>query len=172
MTLEGDAHRAQIAAVGQIHSLLRHQGIDYWLFGGWAVDFHAGRVSRSHGDIDVAIWISDRDRVDRLLRGAGWRHTPQPGEDGYTQYVRDGAQLDLAFLARDPSGSIYTPASDEPGLWPDGTFGDDMAELQGVRACVISVAALRSDKAEWRSDPITRAKDQADVAVLDHLRDA
>jgi hypothetical protein len=27
----------------------------YWLFGGWAVDFHAGRVTRDHADIDLAV---------------------------------------------------------------------------------------------------------------------
>jgi hypothetical protein len=34
--------------------MLAEHDIAYWLFGGWAVDFHAGQVTREHGDIDIA----------------------------------------------------------------------------------------------------------------------
>ena len=29
----------QLAALARIHELLDGQGLEYWLFGGWAVDF-------------------------------------------------------------------------------------------------------------------------------------
>jgi hypothetical protein len=45
----------QLAALARIHELLDGQGIDYWLFGGWAVDFHAGLVTRAHDDLDIAV---------------------------------------------------------------------------------------------------------------------
>jgi hypothetical protein len=37
---------AQFAALISIHELLDARGIEYWLFGGWAVDFHAQKVTR------------------------------------------------------------------------------------------------------------------------------
>jgi hypothetical protein len=159
-------HEPQLQALGRLHDLFEQQEIDYWVFGGWAVDLYAGRVTRPHADIDVAVFLSDLGRIDELLSQAGWHHTPQVGEDGYTQYVHEAARLDLAFLVRDDDGIVYTPIESGRGAWPFGAFGDDVADLLGVRARVVGLSSLLSDKSEVRSDPSTRAKDQADVAVL------
>jgi hypothetical protein len=161
-----DDNGTQLQALGRLHELFQRHEIDYWVFGGWAVDLYAGRLTRPHADIDVAVWMNDLDRIDGVLSAAGWKHTPQPGENGYTQYVDDSASLDLSFLARDENGVVYTPIENGRGDWPLDSFGDDVAALLGVRAHVVSLASLLSDKSEIRSDPSTRAKDQADVAVL------
>jgi hypothetical protein len=159
-------HESQLQALGRLHDLFEQQGIDYWVFGGWAVDLHAGRLTRPHADIDVAVFLSDLGRIDELLSQAGWHHTPQTGEDGYTQYVHEAARLDLAYLVRDDDGIAYTPIESGRGDWPFDAFGNDVADLLGVRARVVSLSSLLSDKSEERSDPSTRAKDRADVAVL------
>jgi Aminoglycoside-2''-adenylyltransferase len=59
----------QLAALEELHRLLERHGIQYWLFGGWAVDFHAGTVTRPHDDLDLAVWLEDYDRIAAL-------HTP------------------------------------------------------------------------------------------------
>ena len=123
-------------------------------------------MTRPHADIDIAVWMDDLHRVDGLLVQAGWRHVPQANEDGYTQYVHVAGHLDLAFLAQDGDGVVYTPIRDGRGDWPLGAFGDDVAVLQGVRVHVVSLSSLLSDKLENRSDPSTCAKDRADVEVL------
>ena len=51
----------QLAALAQVASLLDSNGFDHWLFGGWAVDFRVGAVTRSHDDVDLAVWADDRD---------------------------------------------------------------------------------------------------------------
>jgi hypothetical protein len=156
----------QLAALAGLHDLLQRNGVDYWLFGGWAVDFHAGRVSRAHGDLDVAVWSDDRGRLDALLKGQLWAHTPEAAEDGYTCYERGAIRLEVAFLARDDGGHVYTPLREGRGDWPDEAFGDDVMELLGVRARVIRLAALVADKSVVREDPSTAAKDHADVQTL------
>ena len=161
---------AQLSALESIESLLGAHRIEYWLFGGWAVDFHAGGVSRAHDDLDLAVWIEDRDRIAHLLANGGWTHAPEDGEDGYTGYEREGVRLELAFLARDEDGAIFTPLVDGRGSWPEGAFGDDVAELGGVRARVIGLQALRADKSEAHDDPRVAAKDHADLATLDASR--
>ena len=157
---------AQLETIRWLHTVLAKQGIDYWLFGGWAVDFHAGRVTRNHGDVDLAVWQSDLDRVSGLLEAHGWAHAPEPGEQGYTGYERDDVRVELAFLAQNDTGTIYTPLSDGQGDWPAGSFGDDIAEVNGVHARVVSLASLIEDKSGARHDPAATAKDQADVALL------
>ena len=160
----------QLAALARIHELFQGQGIEYWLFGGWAVDFHVGSVTRTHEDLDIAVWAEDHDRVAAFLRADGWRHTPEEGEDGYTGYRRNALKLEVAFLARSETGQVYTPLRDgRRGEWPDGAFGDDMAELGGVRAKVVNLDALRADKAAERDDPTVAAKDDADLQTLSRV---
>jgi hypothetical protein len=58
----------QLAAVAELDRLLREHDVTYWLFGGWAVDFHAGRITREHADIDIAVWSDDRSAASRPPR--------------------------------------------------------------------------------------------------------
>jgi hypothetical protein len=156
----------QLAALAELDTLLAGHGISYWLFGGWAVDFHAGRVTREHGDVDIAVWAVDHDRLTALLGSGAWVHRPEVGEDGYTGYERGGVRLEVAFLARDERGRVYTPLRDGRADWPEGAFGDDRVALQGVRAHVIGRGALVAEKSAARADPVTAAKDRADLATL------
>jgi hypothetical protein len=160
----------QLTALAELDQAMAAQGIAYWLFGGWAVDFHAGRVTREHADIDIAVWSSDAEPLAALLLDRGWRHAPEAGEDGYTCYVRTGLRLEVAFLARDELGCIYTPLRDGRGEWPADSFGDAVADLRGVHAHVVGRESLIADKSTTRGDRETMAKDRADVASLRRRR--
>jgi hypothetical protein len=159
----------QLQTIGWLQTLFAVQGIEYWLFGGWAVDFHVGRVTRDHTDVDVAVWQADLARIRVLLEAQGWVHAPEPGEDGYTGYERRDIRLELAFLACDEAGTVYTPLVAGRGDWPVGSFGDTQAEVDGVRAHVVDLASLIEDKAGPRHDPAVLAKDRADLALLTSL---
>jgi hypothetical protein len=157
----------QLDALARVHELLDRHAIEYWLFGGWAVDFHAQSVTRAHADIDIAVWVDDHDRIAALLVADGWNHALEHDEDGYTGYERGAVRLELAFLARSEDGQVYTPLREGGrGAWPANAFGSDLAELRGVRARVISLGALKADKSEVRDDAVVAAKDRADVATL------
>jgi hypothetical protein len=158
--------RRQLAAIGTLHESFESHGVEYWLFGGWAVDFHVGRVTRPHADIDLAVWKQDFGRVDQILRDAGWERRRQPGEDGYTGYAHESMRMDLAFLARDVDGDVYTPLREGRGEWSQTAFGLHLMELDGVRARVVSRSSLVADKTEDRDDPVAAEKDRADVVAL------
>lgn len=116
------------------------------------------------------MWLTDRDRIAARLEADGWRHVPEPGEDGYTGYERDGVRVELAFLARDDRG-VHTPLRDgRRGEWPNGAFGGDVRELRGVRARLVALAALEADKSADHGDPAVAAKDRADMATLARVR--
>src|SRR5690349_16523254 len=119
MTADGRAAR-QLQTIGWLQALLAEQDIECWLFGGWAVDFHVGRVTRDHSDVDVAVWYTDLDRIRGLLEAQGWVHAPESEEDGYTGYQRGDIRLELAFLACDEVGTVYTPLVAGGGDWPVG----------------------------------------------------
>jgi hypothetical protein len=159
----------QLAALARLHHLFEQRGIDHWLFGGWAVDFHVGAVTRSHDDLDIAIWLADRPAIAGLLEGEGWQHTPSADEDGYTTYAQGSVRLDLAFLERGESGLVYTPLRAGRASWPEGAFGNDVSELGGTRARIVTLGALRADKSQRHDDPAVNAKDRADLAALARL---
>jgi hypothetical protein len=160
---------SQLAALADLDHQCQLQQIAYWLFGGWAVDFHVGRVTRAHGDLDMAVWQDDRDRLAVLLASRQWVHRPDAGEDGYTCYERDGIRLEVAFVARDAHGVVYTPLINGRAEWPLGAFGDDVRQLLGVQARVLGREALIIDKSAAHNDAVTDAKDRADLLSLGGL---
>jgi aminoglycoside-2''-adenylyltransferase len=155
----------QLTAIGHLDAMFERAGVDYWLFGGWAVDFHAGAVTRDHADIDIAVWSEDAAAVHALLTADGWEHTPAVEQDGYTTYVRNGLHVDIAFPARDRETGDR-PSDSGRGEWPAGSFGQDVRELRGAHAHVVTVTSLLMDKSQPRDDLTTATKDAADVAVL------
>ena len=159
----------QLAALAEVAARLDESKLEHWLFGGWAVDFYAGRITRPHFDLDLAVWLDDVPRIAPILEGSGWLHAPDPEEDGGTGYERDGVRLELTFLVRRENGSVVIPLRDHDEPWPDGAFGSDERELNGVRARLVSLDALTTGKGSPRHDPDDAAKDRADFDVLSGL---
>ena len=68
----------QLAALARVVDSFERSGIDYSLFGGWAVDFHAGRVTRDHDDIDVG--TQGTERCDAWIATSGMVRSPASSE--------------------------------------------------------------------------------------------
>jgi Aminoglycoside-2''-adenylyltransferase len=96
----------------------------WWIAGGWAIDLFAERITREHGDVDVAVLFDDRRRLRAHL--AGWELT----ETGHGVRARSAGGPELEFTyavsdgrdwvyARDPS--IRVPLTDAILRAPDGT---------------------------------------------------
>ena len=161
----GAAER-QLAALADVVALLESEGIDYWMFGGWAVDFHAGRITRPHDDLDLAVWKDDVPTIVERLVESDWVHAPEPDEDGGTGYVRAGVRLELTYLVRRADGSVVIPLRDFEARCPEGAFEDDERSFGGVSARVMGLAALKEAKSSVRDDPWDATKDLADSDVL------
>jgi hypothetical protein len=159
----------QLAALAEVTRLLEKDAIEHWLFGGWAVDFYAGHVTRHHDDIDLAVWLDDVPRIEELLLGSGWEHVPNPDEDGGTGYERGRVRLELTYLRRRDDGTVAIPLRSGDVPWRADAFGDHVRALGGVSASVISLPALRQGKASPREEQPDAAKDSADAAVLSRL---
>ncbi len=163
-----DAAR-QLEALAEVAARLDEADLAHWLFGGWAVDFYAGRITRPHFDVDLAVWLDDVPRIAAVLESSGWQHAPDPDEDGGTGYERDGVRLELTFLVRRRDGVVVIPLRDFEATWPEGAFATDERELRGVRTRLVSLAALATGKSSPRDDPGDAAKDRADSDVLSGL---
>jgi hypothetical protein len=158
----------QLSALAQVGKLLDRAGFRYWLFGGWAVDFYVGAVTRRHDDIDLAVWLHEAPAIGSLLETEGWEHKTTADEDGGTGYERGRVRLELTFLVAD-SGSVFIPLRNDRVLWSPQPLGGDACDLHGVRARVVGLALLKQGKSSARDDPDEAAKDRADFAALSRL---
>jgi hypothetical protein len=159
----------QLSALARVNDLLGEVGIAYWLFGGWAVDFYAGAVTRSHDDLDAAVWLDDLPQIAALLEADGWHHAPQEDEDGGTGYEQGAVRLELTYLVRGDDGGTYTPMSHGQARWSEEALAEDVRELNGVNARLIALAPLMRGKSSSRDDPDEAAKDRADFRELSRL---
>jgi hypothetical protein len=161
-----DRASEQIQAIGSLDAALGSARIEYWLFGGWAVDFWVGRVTRDHDDIDAAAWRRDYDTIKRALVDMGWRHTPVENEVVGTRYTRGSAEVEFTFVEARDDGAVVIPIPEHEIVWTTEPFGEERRVLHGVGARTIPLDLLLSGKQMTREAPDEATKDRADVQAL------
>ena len=164
-----DQQDQQLAALAAVGSLLGEHRFDYWLFGGWAVDFHAGTVTRRHKDIDLAVWANDAEAIHSVLTSNGWEHAPDADEDGGTGYEVRGVRLELTYLANSEDGEVFIVLRDRSAPWSERPLGDDVLALDGTRARVVPLELLIRGKSSPRDDPEEAEIDRKDFETLSRL---
>lgn len=156
----------QLRALDTVGAALDAAGQDWWLFGGWGVDFWVGSVSRDHTDVDLVAWQSERAAVDAVLRAIGG--TPGEVDDPGlgAAYELDRCRVELTFLVPSAAGGVSLPFADGPFRWWPEPLGEQRRTLSGVTARVVPRGLLIQDKAGRRGDPSDQAKDAADLRAL------
>lgn len=167
----GDITGIQLSLVHEVNRLLRDAHVPHWLFGGWAVDFHTGSVTREHGDLEFFIWQRDGPRAGDLLDFAGYHRVDHAHPDEASIWRKRGQIVELYFRAVTVQGDVVGC-----GRWcnwphPANAMGSEIRMLEGVQCPVVSVECILSTKLEYeRQTGIPpRDKDQADVLMLAHV---
>ena len=65
-------HDEPFAPVHRAVAPLADLACPWFVAGGWAVDLHLGRVTRPHGDVDVAVYRHDQAALHAALTARGW----------------------------------------------------------------------------------------------------
>ncbi|MFE9955382.1 nucleotidyltransferase domain-containing protein [Micromonospora sp. NPDC005299] len=92
----------------QVTALLaefRAAGLRAWVAGGWAVDALVGRVTRPHGDLDLAVDAAQQADVLALLGRLGFATTVDWLPVRAELTAPDGRRVDLHPVAFRPDGS-------------------------------------------------------------------
>ncbi|WMF04641.1 nucleotidyltransferase domain-containing protein [Micromonospora robiginosa] len=160
----------QLDAIREVVELSGAAGIEVWLRGGWAMDFHLGAVGRPHVDVDWYCWRRDADRLADLLGGRGWGPDPRMPATTQLDLLRGDVELSFAYLDRDAGGRVVVGAGPWAGTaLPEGMLAAPPGRIGSLVAPVISVTAQIEFKEMypvWMPERPRRAKDAADLARL------
>lgn len=63
----------QLRVLGEIRTICKMIEINFWLRGGWAIDFLLGKITRLHEDIDLITWVHHREHLEDELVKAGYQ---------------------------------------------------------------------------------------------------
>ena len=146
--------------------------LEYWVFGGWAVDLWVGRLTRPHDDIDILVWRHDEAAVDEALQGAGWIHEPTPEDRVGTNYACDGYELQLTFVVAGPKGGVIVPVPEQPIVLSSGPLAFARRDLDDVSVRVLTLEMMLASKATPRPDEMGGSKDRADLEALRSLAES
>lgn len=166
---------AQLAMIAEITAALSAEGIAHWLFGGWGLDFLAGRITRPHDDIDFFVWDAEFDRAVAALEPLGYTLRPEASGEFFHEsgFVRkSGLYVELARLVRRADGAICTPGRYLDWPWPARSFEGPPLIFRGIEVPGWDAHGHWHIKLGFSrhgsKDPL-RPQDEADIAVLTAL---
>ena len=164
-----DATAIQLRLIGEIREALDTAGVAWWWYGGWAMDFHAGEVTRDHSDIEVFVWRRDAKVTSAAITAAGFAAPPGLYPDEAQPFLKDAQEVGVWYLIRDADDQICTPGRWADWPWAPGSFDAPRAQLGDIEAPVMSVEGLLAMKLEFADQahgaPL-REKDLTDIARL------
>lgn len=145
---------------------LDRAGIRAWVSGGWAVDAMAGRQTREHGDLDLALEAPRLDDALALLAAEGYAVTvdwlPARIEVG----AADGRRVDIHPIRFARDGSARQAGLDG-AEFHYAADGFTVGRIGGVTVPCLSIAQQR----RFREGYPPRPEDVHDIGVLDALAD-
>ncbi|MEV0459335.1 nucleotidyltransferase domain-containing protein [Catellatospora methionotrophica] len=165
-----DIKARQLAAIAEISGAAARDGIALWLRGGWAMDFHLGRITRPHADVDWFCWAADADRLTAVLTELGFTAYGEHDRRLQRDFLRGDVDLGVGLLGRDAAGCATVPAGPHAGTrWPHGMLDGPPGSLGGVTCPVISPQAqieIKDMMPVWVPGLPRRDKDRTDIALL------
>lgn len=114
-----DPIAAHLAAIQELFTAAEARGIPLWLENGWAIDARLGRITRPHGDIDVAYPKEREAEYQCLLDELGY------GKHEFADYGFLSWRGDVC-LDSEPCHRLegrYSFEGFPPGSCPDGKEG-------------------------------------------------
>jgi Aminoglycoside-2''-adenylyltransferase len=159
----------QLDIIREISDALTCAGVDHWLFGGWAVDFAIGNITRRHRDVDFIAWEVDAPRITGLLRILGYQPRPAKHTEHEMNWQKSGVELQVNLITKTADGSIISPGAFSDWPWLKGCFGRDRGQIGGLSVPIVSPEGQLESKENFPKHPAgqrLRAKDVHDIRQL------
>jgi hypothetical protein len=165
-----DATATQLRLLRVMSDAFAAANVRWWLYGGWAMDAHAGEVTRDHADIEIFLWVDDAASARDALERAGFAAWPSLHPDEGEPFTKDGQEAGLTFLTRDAVGRVITPGRWSDWPWVEGAFDAAPGRIDDLELPVMSLEGLLDLKVNFAKHAHGAPLREKDVADIERLR--
>ncbi|WP_374016757.1 hypothetical protein ABU162_21320 [Paenibacillus thiaminolyticus] len=134
---------SQLNVLGEIKAIFSSIGGDFWLRGGWAIDFLLGNITRPHEDLDLVTWVQYRESLERALAEAAFDRMPV--SDRQTNFRKGNVDIQFLYVTRSREGNIIPNGLPE-WVWRADSLPLKQFTLNGIAAFVLSPGQLLEEK--------------------------
>lgn len=166
-----DASRVQFELLAEIAEALADASIEFWLRGGWALDFLLGEIRPDHADIDLVAWRRDRDAIYAALTERGFEHDREL-PDVAIDFRKKDQSIQILLVVFSADGALVCHGF-ESWPFPAGALDGPTRTINGISCRTLAPEALLHEKETYaanRGRPL-REKDHASIGLLRQLVD-
>ncbi|MBD2868900.1 nucleotidyl transferase AbiEii/AbiGii toxin family protein [Paenibacillus arenilitoris] len=149
MTLQNSDNQteSQLKVLGEISTICSLLRQNFWLRGGWAIDFLLGKVTRPHEDIDFVTWIQHREQLEQAFEEAGYERTPIKDQfrDRQSDFCKDNVEVTIGYITRANDGSLIMNGL-PVWVWRADSLLPQSYMLNGISARVLNPRQLLEEK--------------------------
>jgi hypothetical protein len=164
---------SQLKVLTEISAISEIIGIEFWLRGGWAIDFLFGKITRPHDDIDLITWIQNRERLEDELLKAGYEKIAVKEEfrDRQSDFRKDSVEITLGYISRSDDGNLIMNGLPE-WIWRPDSLPPKPFILSDISAKVLNPKQLLDEKEVYKQIGRTpRQKDAEGKKILQQIID-
>lgn len=163
------AQEMQVQMIGEVTTLLQAAALPHWLFGGWAIDFQLGEITRDHDDVEFLVWEHDVSHITTLLVQNGYEKYTGGIVEEMAIFFKHAQKLELDFLTHNARGQVVVAGRWSDWWWTKCALDAPPATLGGITCPVISVEGLLAVKQGYAAHSAgapLREKDITDIQQL------
>lgn len=162
---------SQLKVLAEISKISRKIGIEYWLRGGWAIDFLLGKITRSHDDIDLVTWVKNREQLENELAKAGYEKifVEEEFRDRQSDFLKQNVEITFNYISLSDDGELIMNGLPE-WVWKPDSLLSQTFNLNGISARVLNPTQLLDEKVVYEQIGRTpRPKDLESKKILNQL---
>lgn len=163
----------QLQVISEICTISKTNGIEFWLRGGWAIDFLLGKITRPHDDIDLVTWIKNRERLEDELGRAGYEKTFVKGEfcDRQSDFYKGNVEITFSYITLTHDENLIMNELPE-WIWRTDSLLEQTFVLNGISAKVLNPKQLLEEKKVYEQiGRLPRQKDSESKKILSQIID-
>ncbi|MFS0673559.1 nucleotidyltransferase domain-containing protein [Ornithinibacillus sp. 179-J 7C1 HS] len=163
--------KSQLNVLKEIIAVSEAAEVDFWLRGGWAIDFLLGKITRPHDDIDVVTWIQNREQLENKLIKIGYERTfvKEEFRDRQSDFCKGDVEITFSYITLKEDENLILNGLPE-WVWRPDSLLHKTFMLNGVSARVLHPTQLLEEKEVYEQiGRVPRQKDANSKKVLQRV---
>lgn len=159
---------SQLKVLAEISTISETIGVEFWLRGGWAIDFLLGKITRPHDDIDLVTWIKNWEQLENELVKAGYEKTfvKEKFRDRQSDFRKGNVEITFCYIFLSDDGKLMMNGLPE-WIWKPESLLPQTFILNGISAHILNPRQLLEEKIVY--EQIGRTPRQKDAESKKNL---